>query len=397
MKKALSIFLVVVVVAVGYFTFFDNEDLKSENPILAKIEENPNMYPLYNRLDKDEKQAYIKIVTAFQNFDESISNVYKSDSKRGVENFIYSLECNVYREIAYEHPEMFWYDPYNFESTISNNGKNEYFLQIKPMYLFDKQQVEQMKTEFQEKIDEIVSVAKTKSNTYDQVLYVHDCIVDNCVYDYDAYNKGDYKNPSINAYGCLVNGKAICSGYSMAFNAIMKRLGYEIGVEFSAYDGFSIFAEGHVWNYCKLDGDYYYFDLTWNDIDPKTDFMYKRFEYYHSYFAITRDELAKAHLSLAAQAPTPECNGTKYNYFVYNNLNFETYDFETVKPAILSQAGEKYIQLRFDSYSELLAAERDLLTDKNIFKIFPEAKSYEYYISESKLQLYIFMNDYYLN
>ena len=33
MKKALSIFLVVVVVAVGYFTFFDNEDLKSENPI----------------------------------------------------------------------------------------------------------------------------------------------------------------------------------------------------------------------------------------------------------------------------------------------------------------------------------------------------------------------------
>ena len=107
MKKALSIFLVVVVVAVGYFTFFDNEDLKAENPILAKIEENPNMYPLYNRLDKDEKEAYIKIVTAFQNFDESISNVYKSDSKRGVENFIYSLECNVYREIAYEHPECF--------------------------------------------------------------------------------------------------------------------------------------------------------------------------------------------------------------------------------------------------------------------------------------------------
>ena len=27
----------------------------------------------------------------------------------------------------------------------------------------------------------------------------------------------------------------------------------------------------------------------------------------------------------------------------------------------------------------------------------PETKSYEYYIGESKLQLYIFMNDYYLN
>ena len=108
-------------------------------------------------------------------------------------------------------------------------------------------------------------------------------------------------------------------------------------------------------------------------------------------------ELAKAHLTLAPQAPTPECNGTKYNYFAYNNLNFKTYDFETVKPAILSQAGQKYVQLRFDSYRELLAAERDLLTDGKIFKIFPEAKSYQRYISESILQLYIFLNDYYLN
>ena len=87
----------------------------------------------------------------------------------------------------------------------------------------------------------------------------------------------------------------------------------------------------------------------------------------------------------------------EYNYFAYNNLNFKTYDFETVKPAILSQAGQKYVQLRFDSYRELLAAERDLLTDGKIFKIFPEAKSYQRYISESKLQLYIFLNDYYLN
>ena len=400
MKKVLSILLIIAVVGVGYFCFSDNDNngSKNENSTLAKMEEKPTLYPLYNRLTEQEKEAYIKILTAFQNFDESISNVYKSDSKRGIENFVNTtLNSYLYREIAYEHPELFWYDPYNFETSITVNGNNEYILNIKPAYLFDKQQTEQMDTEFQEKIEEIVSIAKTKTNTYEQVLYVHDYIVDNCVYDYDAYNNGDYKNPSINAYGCLVNGKAICSGYSMAFNTIMKRLGYEIGVEFSTYDSFSIFSEGHVWNYCKLDGDYYYFDLTWDDIDPKTDFLYKRFEYYHSYFAITRDELAKAHLTLAPQAPTPECNGTKYNYFVYNNLNFKTYDFETVKPAILSQAGQKYIHLRFDSYRELLAAERDLLTDGKIFKLFPDAKSYQYYISESKLQLYIFLNDHYLN
>ncbi|MBO5322425.1 MAG: hypothetical protein J6B22_07500 [Clostridia bacterium] len=399
MKKFLSVILIAVIVIIGCFCIFDNkdQDSKKENTILTKIEENPSLYPLYNRISSQEKEVYLKLCTAAQNFEETITGIYKGASKSEIQNFINTLNSYLYREIAYEHPELFWYDPYNFEPSITVNGNNEYFLNIKPSYLFDKKQAEQMNTEFQEKIEEIVSIAKTKTNTYEQVLYVHNYIVDNCVYDYDAYNNGDYKSPSINAYGCLVNGKAICSGYSMAFNAIMKRLGYEIGVEFSTYDGFSIFAEGHVWNYCKLDGDYYYFDLTWDDIDPSNESMYNHFEYYHSYFAITKDELAKAHLTLAPQAPTPNCSGTKYNYFNYNNLNFNTYDFETVKPAILSQAGQKYIQLRFDSYRELLAAERDLLTEKKIFKIFPEAKSYQYYISESKLQLYIFLNDYYLN
>lgn len=398
MKKFLSIVLIVAIVIIGYFCIFDNKDhdSKNENTILTTIEENPSLYPLYNRISSQEKEVYLKLCTAAQNFEETINGIYKGTSKSEIQNFINTLNNYLYREIAYEHPELFWYDPYNFEPTITVNGSNEYFLNIKPSYLFNKQQVEQMDTKFQEKIEEIVLIAKTKPNTYEQVLYVHDYIVDNCVYDYDAYNNGDYKSPSINAYGCLVNGKAICSGYSMAFNAIMKRLGYEIGVEFSTYDSFSIFSEGHVWNYCKLDGDYYYFDLTWDDIDPSNESMYNRFEYYYSYFAITKDELAKAHLTLAPQAPTPNCNGTKYNYFTYNNLNFNTYDFEIVKPAILSQAGQKYIQLRFDSYRELLAAERDLLTDGKIFKIFPEAKSYQYYISESKLQLYIFLNDHYL-
>lgn len=398
MKKLLSIFLITLILVLGCSCGSGNkgQGLQSGGSALNKFEKTPAMYPLYNRISKEEKEAYVKIYNAFQNFEESISNVYKGASKRDVQNFVTTLNSYLYREIAYENPEMFWYDPYNFEHTITVNSNNEYFLSIKPAYLFDKQQAEQMSAEFNQKVDKIVSTAKTKPNTFEKVLYVHDYIVDNCVYDYEAYNNGDYKCSSINAYGCLVEGKAICSGYSMAFNTIMKRLGFEIGVEFSTYDSFSIFSEGHVWNYCKLDGDYYYFDLTWDDIDQKSESLYKRFKYYHSYFAITKDELAKAHLTLAPQAPTPVCNGTKYNYFIYNNLNFSKYDFETVKPAILAQADQKYIQIRFDSYTELLGAERDLFTDGKIFKIFPEAKSYEYFISKSNLQLYIFLNDYYL-
>lgn len=396
MKKFISVLLVIIMVLSCYSCLFDNKqgDDKNEDIFLTSIEENPSQYPLYHRLSAQEKEAYIKIYTATQNFEET-TTVYRGDSEGDVRNFLQTFSY-LYREIAYEHPEMFWYDPYNFETTIGINDNNEYLLHIKPHYLFEKQQAEQMNRAFQQKIEGIVTNAKTKANTYEQVLYVHDYIVANCVYDYDAYNRKDYTSPSINAYGCLVNGKAICSGYTMAFSTIMKQLGYEIGVEFRSYSEVSLNREGHVWNYCNLDGDYYYFDLTWDDVDP-SDQNYKRFEYNHSYFGVTRDELATAQLVLSPQSPTPQCEGTKYNYFIYNNRNFQVYDFETVKSAILLQAGQKYIELRFDSYYELLRAERDLLTEAKIFEIFPAAKSYEYYISSSNLQLYIFMNDYYLN
>ena len=394
MKKVLSFLMVAFIAATVYFCFFDEDKISAnESEILEIVEKNPTLYPVYHRLPEDEKEIYIKICAATRNFEDTISRVYKGDSKIEVENFVNSLKDSLYQEIAYEHPDIFWYDPYNFEALISVNNKGEYFLDIKPSYLFTEEEVEEMTEKFDNKVQKIASVAKSKPNTYEQVLYIHDYIVKNCVYDDETYKNANFKSSSINAYGCLVEGKAICSGYAMAFNAVMKQLDFEVGVEFSSYNGVSIFKEEHVWNYCKLDDEYYYFDLTWDDGDPNSE-NYKFAEYNHSYFAITKDELESARMTLSPKAPTPECNGTKYNYFVYNNLNFNVYNFNSVKKAILSRDSQGAVELRFDSYGELLKAERDLLTNGRISEIFPNAETDRYYTSKSKLQLYIFLDNY---
>ena len=59
MKKVLSFLLIIAIIGVGYFCFFDNDnnDSKNENSTLAKIEKNPTLYPLYNRLTEQEKEA----------------------------------------------------------------------------------------------------------------------------------------------------------------------------------------------------------------------------------------------------------------------------------------------------------------------------------------------------
>lgn len=114
--------------------------------------------------------------------------------------------------------------------------------------------------EYQKKVNEIVEHAKAENGIFNKVLYVHDYILENCRYDYELAKK-DKADLGVSAYGCLIEGSTICSGYTLAFTSIMQKLGIEVGSEFNNYAQFSII-EGHVWNYCKLDGEYYYFDLT---------------------------------------------------------------------------------------------------------------------------------------
>ena len=64
-----------------------------------------------------------------------------------------------------------------------------------------------------------------------------------------------------------------------------------------------------------------------------------------------------------------------------------------MKASILKQTNEKYIALRFDSYSELLKAERELLTEGQIHMILPGKENVRYVISNPSLHLYIFWDN----
>ena len=54
----------------------------------------------------------------------------------------------------------------------------------------------------------------------------------------------------------------------MTIATLQQRLGYECGVEFNNYTNFSILT-GHVWNYCKIEDDYYYFDEDGQMVIPE--------------------------------------------------------------------------------------------------------------------------------
>ena len=102
-----------------------------------------------------------------------------------------------------------------------------------------------------------------KNDDY-KIAKIYDYITSHVVYDHANLNDSTYKL-KYTAYAALVNGTAVCQGYSNLF----YRLCLEAGVEARIVAGLGITAsspEGgnHSWNIVKIGSSYYNIDSTWD-------------------------------------------------------------------------------------------------------------------------------------
>lgn len=82
-------------------------------------------------------------------------------------------------------------------------------------------------------------------------------MVENIDYAYNRYVSDTMVTDDYTAYGALVKGEAVCSGYARAFDELARRCDLE-----SIY----VSNKRHAWNLVKLDdGSWYHVDVTWED------------------------------------------------------------------------------------------------------------------------------------
>lgn len=178
-----------------------------------------------------------------------------------------------------DHPDLFYIDVFGTSISAGMQG-NAYAAyldssRVKTLYLGGLDSAEKVNaavTEYENKLAEIVAEAKAAGDTKAQIEYVNKYICENTEYSFGTEIRGD-KNVDtpaaayINtAYGSIVNGKAICGGYSKGFKAVMDRL----GIPCVCVQGYSLKESGsqaHMWNVVKVDGNWYNVDVTWNDTE----------------------------------------------------------------------------------------------------------------------------------
>ena len=77
------------------------------------------------------------------------------------------------------------------------------------------------------------------------------------------------------AYGALVSGRTVCTGYAYAFKALCDRMGLPCWVVFGKlYSG-----DDHAWNAVYLDGEVKYVDVTFLTMDRNDYFLFDRAMY----------------------------------------------------------------------------------------------------------------------
>ena len=102
----------------------------------------------------------------------------------------------------------------------------------------------------------------------ERIKAVHDWLVVNTAYDYDNYVLRNIPECSYGMEGAVLYGKAVCQGYAEAFSYYMDVLGMENEmVTGTANNGNGLWI-GHAWNKVKLDGNWYFIDVTWDDPLP---------------------------------------------------------------------------------------------------------------------------------
>lgn len=143
--------------------------------------------------------------------------------------------------------------PFNsFDSIIFNFDDSIMEIEINHTYS-DNEIVEINKI-----VDDIINKnIQNNMSTRDKIKVIHNYIIDNTEYDTlktDNINDTTYKSNT--AYGVLVEGYGICSGYSDAMKLFLDKLNIV---------NYKISNDQHIWNLVLLDGEWYHLDLTWDD------------------------------------------------------------------------------------------------------------------------------------
>ena len=217
----------------------DNKYRKKENYDYVKINENTTL----KNKDDVKNMIYTYLDAGWDEYTVKCDADYldcTNDIKEIVQNNTYLTDLS-----NFVHP-FNTFDKIN--TTFAASGK----VKLKKEPRYSDSQIDTLN----KKIDEIYKENYDSSkNVSENIKIFHDYIVNHTKYD-QSNTTGLSNVISSSAYGVLIDGIGICSGYSDAMQLFLEKMNVK---------NYRISSSTHEWNLVYVEGDWRHLDLTWDD------------------------------------------------------------------------------------------------------------------------------------
>lgn len=336
------------------------QDVCSEQVEVAHLS---NGKYVYQTLPKETQYVYDEVYDAILHHKESVN--------------VSTLELDVldqaYQSVMADYGELFWVSGYTHTQYTLEDAVVG--VEFAPMYTKTEEETKALWTDVNAKVEEILSGIEMTASDYEKARYVYDYLASNIAYEADS-------EENQNILSVFLNGATVCQGYACATQYLLGKLGIESAIISGTADGGQ-----HAWNLVRLDGDYYYIDTTWGNASygwEGDETAEKAHAVNYSYFAVTTEELLRTHTPDDA-IRLPECTATADNYFVRENLYFDTWDEDAVG-AVFSDAyeqGKEDVSIKFGSEELYSQAFEWFITGQHILDYCRELTSI-YYLEDTE-------------
>ncbi len=280
----------------------------------------------YNSLNPSEQIWYRQMEAHLGSMGETVRlEISETGEALGTEKIDFVFQC-----VMMDHPELFYVEGYTYTTYLKED--EVIAIEFAGTYNVSREEAVAKREEILRRVEPILAGAADFSSDYERVKYVYETIITQTEYDLAA-------SDNQNIYSVFVNHLSVCQGYAKAAQYLLNCL----GVECTLVQGTVDTGEDHAWNLVKVDGGFYYVDVTWGDASYRMEEGARDGEELpkinYDYLCITTKQLLRTH-TLHTPVALPECVDMTNNYYMREGALFTAYDREQMK-ALFRRAGEE--------------------------------------------------------
>lgn len=332
----------------GIYDAVEGQLLKREQETAGRLAETCYAYSM---LPVTQQQLYLEILDALTEFRENVRL-----SSCDTEEISKVFQC-----VMNDHPEIYYVDGYTYtEYTLGEKLRKITFSGV---YLMDNDEVLRTQRKIDRYVEECLGGIAPDADEYEKVKYIYEYLISHTEYDGTAQDNQ-------NICSVFLRGRSVCQGYAKAMQYLLQKA----GVYSTLVLGRVINGDSHAWNLVRIDGEYYYVDVTWGDASYQTSGQESSGErkmpaINYDYLCVTTKQLEMTH-QIDNVAAMPQCDRMDANYYVREGVYFTEMEEERLQEIFRNalDAGNTYITLKCASQGVYQQMRKSLIDEQKIFR-----------------------------